>query len=77
MHCIVETHSSIYMYAPLHYLVNKLCTVMQSTIKNSLQPISSLPSAQLDTPLHRLLADTHCPLEHRNWLGVQTVVSEY
>ena len=30
----------------------------------------------VDTPLHRKVAEMHCPFEHLNWLAVQTTLSK-
>ena len=43
--------------------------------QHSLQSISSLPSKQLEKPLHRKIDEMHCPFEHLNWLDVQSAHS--
>ena len=50
---------------------------MNWSFPNLQQPISSLPSTQLKTPLHCELAGMHCPLEHLNWFDVQSAYRKY
>ena len=51
------------------------CLMTTTYFRNSLQLSSSLPSMQPpDRPLHCKLAEMHFPLEHLNWLDVQSVV---
>ena len=51
------------------------CLMTATYSRNSLQLSSSLPSVQPpDRPLHRKLAEMHFPLEHLNWLDVQSAV---